>query len=441
MYTKKEILDMVSEEDIEFIRLQFTDMFGTLKNVAITAAQLEKALDNKFMFDASAIEGFTGAEDPDMYLYPDLDTFVIFPWRPQQGKVARLMCDVYTADGKPFESDSRYILKKVLKEAADLGYKVNVGPKCEFFLFPTDEDGNPSAIMNEKAGYFDLYPLDTGENARRDIVLSLEDMGFDVESSHHESAPSQHEIDFKYGEALETADNMVTFKLAVKSIARRHGLHASFMPKPKYGVPGSGMHVDFSLTKAGKNIFEDALGKDGLSREAYSFIAGIMEHIEAITLVTNPIVNSYKRLASGAEAPSYIAWSLRNRSALIRIPKTKEGGIRVELRNPDPSCNPYLAFALIIAAGLDGIKNNLSCSESVNKNIYEMSKKEREEEGIRTLPTTLKEAVSAFKNDSFVLDVLGEHVRNTYVSYKSDEWERYTTRVTKWEMDEYLYRI
>ena len=319
-YTKQDVLRLVQEEDVEFIRLQFTDIFGTMKNVAITSSQLEKALDNNCMFDGSSIEGFVRIEESDMYLYPDLDTLNVFPWRPQQGKVARLICDVYRPNREPFEGDPRYILKKVVKQAAELGYQFDVGPECEFFLYHTDDNGQPTTITHERAGYFDLGPMDLGENARRDMVLTLEDMGFEIEASHHEMAPAQHEIDFRYDEALTTADNIMTFKLAVKTIAKRHGLHASFMPKPKYGVNGSGMHVNMSLSKNGRNIFDDPDGENGLSREAYWFIGGIMNHMRAMTAITNPLVNSYKRLVPGYEAPIYIAWSMTNRSPLIRIP-------------------------------------------------------------------------------------------------------------------------
>ena len=299
-YTKSDILRMVEEEDVEFIRLQFTDMFGTLKNVAITSSQLEKALDNKCMFDGSSIEGFVRIEESDMYLYPDLDTFVIFPWRPQQGKVARLICDVYNTDGKPFEGDPRYVLKREIEKARQLGYEFNVGPECEFFLFHTDDESRPTTITHENASYFDLGPIDYGENARRDMVLTLEDMGFEIEASHHEVAPAQHEIDFKYDEALTTADNIMTFKLSVKTIAKRHGLHATFMPKPKEGVDGSGMHTNMSLYKDGVNVFYDAEDANGLSKEAYYFIGGLMKHIKAITAIANPLINSYKRLLPAA---------------------------------------------------------------------------------------------------------------------------------------------
>ena len=440
-YTKDDIFRMVEEEDVEFIRLQFTDIFGTLKNIAITSSQLEKALDNKCMFDGSSVEGFVRIEESDMYLYPDYDTFEIFPWRPQQGKVARLICDVHTPDGKPFEGDPRWILKKTIKEANEMGYRFDVGPECEFFLFHTDDNGLPTTLSHEKAGYFDLGPNDLGENIRRDMVLTLEDMGFEIEASHHEVAPAQHEIDFKYDEALKTADNIQTFKMTVKTIAKRHGLYATFMPKPKFGISGSGMHINMSLaTEEGKNIFADENGKIGLSDDAYHFIAGIMKHARGMSAITNPLVNSYKRLVPGYEAPVYIAWSAKNRSPLIRIPASRGNGTRVELRNPDPTANPYLVLALCLAAGLDGIKNKIEVPESVGCNIYEMTPGERRAAGIENMPADLKEAVDCLVADEFLCSVLGEHITTKYVEAKMKEWENYTTRVSQWEIDEYLYK-
>ncbi len=437
-FSKEDIMALVRDEDVEFIRLQFTDMFGSLKNVAITASQLEKALDNKCMFDGSSIEGFARIEESDMYLYPDLNTMEIFPWRPQQGKVARLICDVYRPDGRPFEGDPRYILKCAVKEAEDMGYKFEVGPECEFFLFHTDENGMPTTLTHEKAGYFDLGPLDLGENARRDMVLTLEDMGFVVEASHHEVAPAQHEIDFKYDEALATADNIMTFKLAVKTIAKRHGLHATFMPKPKYGVNGSGMHINMSLSKGGKNIFDDPSDKLGLSKEAYWFIGGIMKHMKGMTAITNPLVNSYKRLVPGYEAPVYIAWSATNRSPLIRIPAVRGEGTRIELRCPDPSANPYLALAVCLKAGLDGIINKIDPPASVDCNIFAMSKAEKKELGIEAIPGTLIEAVYALEADEFVQETLGRHVSEKYIEAKKAEWSDYRSQVTYWEINQYL---
>ena len=440
-YSKEDILQLVKEQDVDFIRLQFTDIFGCLKNVAITSSQLEKALDNLCMFDGSSIEGFVGIEDSDLYLYPDFHTLEIFPWRPQQGKVARLICDVYRPGGEPFEGDSRYILKKALQEAKDMGYKFDVGPECEFFLFHTDENGRPTTITHEQAGYFDLGPIDLGENARRDMVLTLEEMGFVVEASHHEAAPAQHEIDFKYDEALATADNIMTFKLTVKTIARRHGLHATFMPKPKYGSNGSGMHINMSLSKNGKNIFSDEKDPLRLSKEAYYFIGGIMKHIKGMCAITNPLVNSYKRLVPGYEAPVYIAWSAANRSPLIRVPAARGEGTRIELRCPDSAANPYLALAVCLQAGLDGIKNQIMPPESINCNIYELSVEERKARMVEMLPGTLQEAINELKKDEFIRSVLGEHVSEKYIEAKQQEWDAYRSQVTDWEVGQYLYKF
>lgn len=434
-------MEIVEEEDVEFIRLQFTDMFGTLKNIAITASQLEKALDNKCMFDGSSIEGFVRIEESDMYLYPDLNTFEIFPWRPQQGKVARLICDVYKPDGTPFEGDPRFILRKVLEDAKQLGYTFAVGPECEFFLFHTDDYGNPTTMTHEKAGYFDLAPVDLGENCRRDMVLNLESMGFEIEASHHEVAPAQHEIDFKYADALHTADNIMTFKLTVKSIAKRHGLYATFMPKPKVGECGSGMHINMSISKDGKNIFVDKNDSIGLSKEAYSFIAGIMEHMKGITIIANPLINSYKRLVPGYEAPVHIAWSATNRSPLIRIPAASGEETRVELRSPDPAANPYLILAVCLAAGLDGIKRGATPPDSVDRNIFEMTDEERASLGVERIPASLEEAVEEFKKDKFVQKVLGEHISKKVIEAKEKEWEEYRAQVTEWELEQYLHKF
>ena len=441
MYTKADIFRMIEEEDVEFIRLQFTDMFGMFKNVAVTSSQMEKALNNQCMFDGSSIDGFVRIEESDMYLYPDLDTFQIFPWRPQRGKVARLICDVYRPNGSPFEGDPRFLLKKVVSEVESLGYGFQVGPECEFFLFHIDDDGMPTTISHEKAGYFDMGPVDLGENARRDMVLTLEEMDFEIESSHHEAAPAQHEIDFKYGPALQVADNIMTFKLAVKTIAKRHGLHATFMPKPKYGVNGSGMHINMSLTKDGKNVFADPNDPEGLSQEAYWFIGGLMKHMKGITAITNPLVNSYKRLVPGYEAPVYIAWSGTNRSPLIRIPASREENTRVELRSPDPTANPYLAIALCLAAGLDGIKNQVQPPASVNQNIYEMSTAHKKAADIHTLPTNLQDALRELEKDDFIMQVLWEKTAETYIHAKRAEWQQYTQQVAAWELEQYLYKF
>ena len=440
-YSRQDIIRMVEEEDVEFIRLQFTDIFGTLKNVAITASQLEKALDNRIMFDGSAIEGFARVEESDMFLHPDINTFTIFPWRPQQGRVARIICDVYKADGTPFEGDPRYVLRRQVEKAEALGYTFNVGPECEFFLFHQDENGQPTTISHEKAGYFDLGPVDLGENARRDMVLTLEDMDFEIEASHHETAPAQHEIDFHYEDAMTTADHIMTFKLAVKTIAKRHGLFASFMPKPRYGVPGSGMHINMSLSKDGRNIFDDPSDPNGLSREAYYFMGGLMKHLKGMTVITNPLVNSYKRLVPGFEAPVYICWSTMNRSPLIRVPAVRGEATRVELRNPDPAANPYLVLAACLAAGLEGIRLQLEPPAEVRANLYALSEDEIEEMGIETIPSDLHQAVKGLKKDPFIKEVLGEHVTRKYIEAKEQEWAEFRGRVTDWEIEEYLYKI
>ena len=439
-YTKQDILRMVEEEDVEFIRLQFTDMFGNLKNVAVTTSQLDKVLNNQCMFDGSSIEGLARIEESDMYLYPDLDTFAIFPWRPQQGKVARFICDLHRVDGTPFEGDPRYILKQVIKEAEDMGYSFCVGPECEFFLFNLGEDGVPSTKTQEKGGYFDVGPLDSGENARREMVLTLEELGFEVEASHHEGAPAQHEIDFKYEDGLKTADNLVTFKMAVRTIARRHGMHATFMPKPRSGINGSGMHINMSLFQNGNNIFADPEDKNGLSKEAYHFIAGLMHHVPSMTAITNPLINSYKRLVPGYEAPVYIAWSAVSRSPLIRIPASHKENTRVELRCPDPASNPYLALAVCLAAGLDGIKNKMLPPDSVDKNISLLSEEQKEELGIKSLPASLIEALTEFERSLLMKKVLGERLFQNYITAKKTEWNQYRTQVSQWEIDQYLNR-
>ena len=421
-YSKEDILAMVEENGVKFIRLQFTDILGTLKNVAITDRQLEKALNNQCMFDGSSINGFVRVEESDMYLRPDLDTFVIFPWRPQQGKVARLICDVYMPDGTPFEGDPRYILKKAINKAEAMGYTMNVGPECEFFLFEVDNDGNPTLKTNDKGSYFDLGPIDLGENARRDMTLALEDMGFEIETSHHEVAAGQNEIDFKYADALVTADNVTTFKYVVKSIAQRHGLYATFMPKPLHGVNGSGMHVNISLIKDGKNAFYNEEDQLGLSSVAYNFIAGVLKHIKEICPITNPLVNSYKRLVPDYEAPVYIAWSAKNRSPLIRVPSARGEGTRIEFRSPDPSSNPYLVLACLLLAGLEGIKDNLEPPKCIDRNIFNLSREERKRENIENLPESLHEAIAYMQKSDLVKEALGKNTFEYYIKAKEVEW-------------------
>lgn len=435
--TKEEILRKADEWGVRFVRLQFSDIMGIIKNVAIPRSQLERALDNQIMFDGSSIQGFTRIEESDMNLRPDPNTFTLFPWREDK-PVARLICDVYKIDGKPFEGDPRYVLKRAVAQIEELGYTVNFGPECEFFLFKADPDGAPLLETHDKAGYFDLGPVDRGEDARRDIVLALEAMGFEVEASHHEVAPGQHEIDFKYGDALTQADRVATFKVVTRAIAKRHGLHATFMPKPIFGINGSGMHTHISLFKDGQNAFYDPHGEHQLSDVARYFIGGLLKHAPAITAVANPLVNSYKRLVPGYEAPVYIAWSAHNRSALVRVPASRQQGTRIELRSPDPSCNPYLAFAAMIAAGVDGIKNKIDPGPSVTFNIYALSPEERAARGIPSLPGSLAEALDALEADEVIKEALGPHVCTHFISGKRIEWDVYRSQVHPWEIEQYL---
>ncbi len=439
--TKEDVMNLVAKNDVHFIRLQFTDILGIPKNVSITTKQLEKALNNELMFDGSSIEGFVRIEESDMYLHPDPNSFVIYPWQaPENGAVARLVCDIYNSDGTPFAGDPRYVLRRALQEAADIGYTFNVGPEAEFFLFHTAADGSPTLETHDKAGYFDLSPVDLGENARRDMVLCLEKMGFEIETSHHEVAPGQHEIDFKYSDALDIADKIITFKVAVRTIAQRHGLHATFMPKPIFGIAGNGMHMNQSLFSLdGKeNVFYDPNSPDQLSDIAKHYVAGILKHARALTAITNPTINSYKRFVPGFEAPIYIAWSGQNRSPLVRIPAKRGLSTRIELRNPDPSCNPYLALAAVLMAGLDGIKNKLTPPESVDCNIYEMTDEERTKSGIECLPRTLQEAIVELEQNEVIQAALGPHVYNRFLDAKKQEWEEYRTQVHHWEVDRYL---
>ena len=432
-YTREEILQMVEEEDVEFIRLQFTDMFGAIKNIAVTARELPRALDNRCMINGEQVAGMDMEKGSDLYLSPILDTFAILPWRPQQGKVARMICDLYFPDGTPYKNSPRYILENVAGKAQEEGYTCYIDPECEFFLFHTDDNGNPTTVTHEQAGYLDISPLDLGENARRDMVLTLEDMGMEVESSHHEAAPAQHEIDFRYGEIRKIADCITTFKMAVRIVAKRHGLHATFMPKPKTEANGSGMHIQFSLIKNGENVFECADRPGELSEDAYYFIGGLLAHSKEMALITNPLVNSYKRLVPGYDAPTELTWTENNQNSLVRIPVTRGEGICVELRSPDASANPYVVLAVCLAAGLDGIKNKITPTKSSN-----LAAQDQQAEH---LPETLKEAIDYFESSSWVKEVLGEEFCRQYVAAKKNEWLRYTRQVTDWEIAEYLYRL
>ncbi|MDX9733845.1 MAG: type I glutamate--ammonia ligase [Thermoanaerobaculia bacterium] len=437
-----EILKTCDKEGVRFLRLQFTDILGIIKNVEVPRSQFEKALDGEIQFDGSSIEGFTRIEESDMGLVPDLETFRIFPWSHTNGKVARLVCDVITADGKPFAGCPRQTLKRQREKAKELGFSLMTGPEAEFFLFRRDASGDPVVDTHDSGGYFDLTPVDRGEDARRDIVVALEAMGFEVEAAHHEVAPGQHEIDFKYGDAVVTADKVTTFKLVVKKVAMDHGLHATFMPKPIFGVNGSGMHVHQSLmtgTGAGmKNAFFDAKAPYQLSKTAMYYIGGVLKHAKAIAAVTNPLVNSYKRLVPGYEAPVNVAWSEKNRSPMVRIPARRGMGTRCEVRMPDPACNPYLAFAVMLAAGLDGIKNRIDAGEPVNENIFEMSEREKRRRKIEQLPANLSDALDCLEKDDVVKNALGEHIHQHFVEAKRAEWATYISRVHPWEVEEYL---
>jgi glutamine synthetase len=438
-FSKEDILRFAEEANVRYVRLQFTDLLGVIKNVEIPVDQLGKALDDKIMFDGSSIEGFVRIEESDMYLVPDRSTWLVFPWGHELGKVARLICDIHLPDGSPFPGDPRAVLKRVMKQAKDLGFdSFNVGPEPEFFLFKLDSEGKPTAEVNDEGGYFDWAPLDLGENCRRDITLTLESMGFEIEASHHEVAPGQHEIDFQYADALETADNIATFRLVVKTIARQYGLHATFMPKPVYGINGSGMHCHMSLFKHGTNSFYDAKDDMGLSETARAFLAGILNHAMGFTAVTNPLVNSYKRLVPGFEAPCYVAWSLKNRSPLVRIPAARGMSTRIEVRSPDPSANPYLGIAAMLASGLDGIKNNTPLPAPTNRNIYIMTAEEKSQAGIWNLPENLGAAIDALVADEVVREALGDHVFHHFVEAKRMEWDIYRTQISQWENDQYL---
>lgn len=437
--SKEEIKQIMQEENVQFLRLMFTDINGIIKNVEVPASQVDKVLDNKITFDGSSIDGFVRIEESDMLLHPDLSTWLIFPWGVEHGKVARLICDVYLPDGTPFPGDPRNNLRRVLEQMRDKGFSdFNIGPEPEFFLFKLDDNNEPTLDLNDQGAYFDFAPVDLGENCRRDIVLELEKMGFEVEASHHEVAPGQHEIDFRYADALEAADRIQTFKLVVKTIARKHGLHATFMAKPLQGINGSGMHMNMSLFRDGQNIFFDSQGEQQLSKEAYYFLNGVLNHARALTALNNPTVNSYKRLVPGFEAPVYVAWSARNRSPLIRIPSGRGNSTRIEFRSPDPTANPYLVIAGILMAGLDGLKERQMPVHSVDRNIYSMSETERKANGITDLPSTLHNAVKAFKKDQVVLHALGEHLAQSFVDSKDLEWASYRQTVSDWEREQYM---
>jgi glutamine synthetase len=436
--TKAQILERVERERVKFMRLQFADVLGTIKNVEIPDGQFERALDGHIMFDGSSIEGFVRIEESDMYLRPDLSTFRVFPWvSPTGEKVARIICDIYTPEGTPFVGCPRTTLKNVIAMAAARGYSMKAGPEAEFFLFQT-KNGIPTTETHDAAGYFDLSPVDMGEDVRREIVLALEAMGFHVEAAHHEVAPGQHEIDFRYDDVLTTADNISTFRFVVKNVAIRYGLHATFMPKPIYGINGSGMHTHMSLFTNKVNIFHDAKAPRQLSQVCLHYIGGILRHAKGFCALTNPLVNSYKRLVPGYEAPTNIAWSEKNRSPLVRVPAARGTATRIELRMPDPACNPYLALAAMLRAGLDGIEKKMDPGPPVNKNIFAMSHRERRHLRIDELPGSLSEALDELEKDDVMRELLGGHLFEHFVAAKREEWLDYIKHVSPWEVERYL---
>ena len=438
--TDEDIKKMIEEYDVQFIKLQFVDINGQVKNLAVPSEHIDRVLNNEMMLDGSSIKGFRNIETSDMFFYPDKNTFQILPWQEQNGRnSARVICDIYNSDGTPFEGCPRCNLKRLMAEAQKLGFSMNIGPEAEFFLFEKDEEGHITTKTHDRAGYYDMGPDDLGEEVRTDIVSTLQDMGFDIEASHHEVADGQHEIDFKYSDILTTADNVVTFRIAVKAIAAAYGLHATFMPKPIFGINGSGMHCNISLSDLkGKNAFYDPKGEYQLSDTARYAIGGMLKHIKSITAILNPTVNSYKRIVPGYEAPVYMAWSLANRSALLRVPAKRGVSTRVELRSPDPSCNPYLAFATILAACLDGVRNKIEPPKPVESNIYKLSDKERKRLRIESLPGSLKEALDYMQRSLIAKTALGQHIMDEFVTAKEIEWDNFRTYVSQWEIDKYL---
>jgi len=436
-FTREEVLEKAREYNVKFIRLQFTDIFGFFKNIAVTVEELERALDGQVMFDSAVIEGFIRNNERDIYLRPDPATFEIFPWRPRDGAVARLICDVYSPEGVPFPGCPRSALKKVLKKASELGLQFRVGAEIEFFLFHTDERGKPTTVTHDQAGYCDLSPVDLGENARRDVVLTLEEMGFEISSSHHEIAPGQHEIFIKEDSAFVMADKIATFKFVVRTIAQRHGLHASFMPKPLGGRNGSGMQLHQSLWCEGINVLADPLDRLGLSGTAYHYIGGILRHAGAITAIANPLVNSYKRLLPDGLSPVLAAWSEQNRSTMIRVPAQRGDFTKVVLRSPDPTCNPYLVLAAVLEAGMHGLAEKIEPPEpqpgdqAGSGGLRELVRR-------NGLPRNLEEALRALAEDEIIFAALGEHIVSRYLEAKEAEWERFQTEVHQWELDEYL---
>lgn len=438
--SSRDLLKIMKEENVKYLRLQFTDIMGTNKNVEVPPSQFEKALDGKIMFDGSSIEGFSRIEESDMLLKPDPVTLLIYPWNEKHGKVARMICDIYNPDETPFPGCPRGVLKKIIKETGKFGYVMNAGLEAEFFLFEKDERGEITTNTHDAGGYFDLTPIDKGEEARECMVDVLTKIGFEVEAAHHEVAPGQHEIDFKYADSLTTADRIATFRFVVRKIATRYNLHATFMPKPIFGINGSGMHTHQSLFKGKKNVFFDPKKPFQLSDIAMGYIAGILKHAKAFTAITNPLVNSYKRLVPGFEAPTMISWSGKNRSPLIRIPANRGIGTRIEVRSPDPSANPYLALSVMEASGLDGVAKRMYPPEPVNKNLYKISKRELARLKIGILPENLSEALDFMEKDAIIRESLGDHVYAQFLKTKRREWKNYIQQVHVWEQENYLYK-
>ena len=440
-FTREEVKELIKEYNIKFIKLQFVDINGQVKNISLPSEQIDKALDNEIMLDGSSIKGFRSIETSDMFFHPDINSFQILPWRERNGvNAARLICDIYNADGTPFEGCPRCNLKRVMEAAEKMGFSMNIGPEAELYLFAKDKDENITTKTQAHAGYYDVGPEDLGEDVRGDIVLTLKEMGFDIEASHHEVADGQHEIDFRYADILTAADNVTTFKIAVKAIAAKHNLHATFMPKPIFGINGSGMHCNVSLFKDGKNAFYDENAEYQLSDTAKYSVGGMLKHVKSITAITNPLVNSYKRLVPGYEAPVYLAWSLANRSALVRVPAKRGISTRVELRSPDPSCNPYLAFAAILEACLDGIRNQIDPPAPVESNIYKLTSKERKKQRIDSLPGSLDDALEQMDKSLVAKAALGDHIFKEFMTAKKKEWDSFRTYVSQWELDKYLER-
>ncbi|MFO7793075.1 MAG: type I glutamate--ammonia ligase [Candidatus Saliniplasma sp.] len=438
---KEELLEYVGEEEIKFVEMQFMDILGTVKSVSIPISHLERAIEEGVLFDGSSIMGYATIEESDLRAFPDLDTFLVFPWINDNIKTGRLICDIYTSDGSRFEGDPRYILQKQVERALEMGYRFNVGPEYEFFLFKTTEDGDPTVTPDDDGGYFDLMPLDRAEKVRKECNLYFKEMGFEVEASHHEVASGQHEIDLRFGDAITISDRIMTLKHAIKTVAKLNGLHATFMPKPIADVNGTGMHIHQSLLGEDENYFYDPDDPEGLSGVARNYIGGVLRYAKEMCAIQNSWVNSYKRLIPGYEAPVYVSWAHLNRSALARIPAGRKMSTRIEIRNPDPAGNPYLQFATLLGAGLKGINEDITPPEPIEDDIFSLSEKEREEKGIEPLPSNLGHALTIMEKSDFMQEILGKHVFEHFLHNKKQEWKEYRKQITRWEIDNYLTRL